>query len=70
MNQDDVDNGTRLVQLSNNFISADKVKQGVKIAMGVEERCLLELMNEEVIPVLLLVNKEDYLKRRNEASRP
>lgn len=62
MNQDDTKNGTRLVSVSNTFVSGNKVKQGAKITMGTELSGLMDIMNEKVIPVLVLVDKEEYFK--------
>lgn len=62
MNVSDIENGTKLVSVSSNFISADKIKQGTKISMGSDDASLFEIMNEKVIPVLLLIDKETYFK--------
>lgn len=60
MNQLDSENNTRLLAVSNAFISADKVRQGTKICMGADESAVIDIMNDEVIPILLLVNKKKY----------
>lgn len=64
MNQSDVKSGTMLVGLSNTLISVDKVKQGGKIAMGVDEKSLMNIINnpEDNIPLLLIVNKKEYFR--------
>lgn len=62
MNVSDIENGTKLVSVSSNFISADKIKQGSKIAMGSDDSAVMELMTNKVIPVLLLIDKEAYFK--------
>ena len=64
MNQDDVKNNSRLVAISNNFISADKIKQGSKIAMGADEQTLLDVVSGKYIPILIFVDKEEYFKRK------
>lgn len=64
MNLEDTDKGTRLVSISTSFISADKVKQGAKISIGADEQALYDLMNDKVVPLLVLVDKEEYFKRR------
>jgi len=64
MNLQDVENNTRMVTLSNTFISADKVKQGAKISMGADEQCLFDLATEKFIPILILVDKDEYFKRK------
>ena len=65
MNLDDVKNSTRLVSVSNTFLSADKVKQGTKICIGADDQALTDIMSEKVIPILILVDKDDYFKRKN-----
>lgn len=67
MNQLDIKNNTRLVAISNVFISADKVKQGAKVCMGTDESALFDIVSEKVIPLLILVNKEEYFKIKNDA---
>ncbi len=67
MNFDDIKNGTRLVSVSPTFISADKVQQGAKVTMGSDEQSLYDLMNEKVIPILILVDKDEYVKRREDS---
>jgi hypothetical protein len=64
MNLDDVKNNTRLVSISNILISADKVKQGAKISMGVDEQTFYDLMDDKIIPVLVFVDKKEYFKRK------
>lgn len=66
MNVSDIENGTKLVSVSSNFISADKIKQGSKIAMGSDDSAVMELIREKVIPVLLLIDKETYFKLTGE----
>lgn len=64
MNLDDVKNSTCLVRVSNALMSADKIKRGGKVVMGVDEQALMDLVADEVVPVLILVNKNEYFKRR------
>lgn len=66
MNISDIEKGTRFVSVGSNFISADKIKQGSKISMGSDESAVMELMNDKVIPILLLVDKEEYFKLSGE----
>jgi hypothetical protein len=63
MNIDDSNNGTRLVSISPTFLSVDKVKQGCKVAMGADEQVLWDIMNGKVIPILLVIDKNEYLRR-------
>lgn len=66
MNVSDIENGTKLVCVSSNFIAGDTIKQGSKITMGAHVGAVNELMREKVIPVLLLVDKETYFKLTEE----
>nr|DAI89655.1 MAG TPA: hypothetical protein [Caudoviricetes sp.] len=66
MNLLDIENGTRLVSVGSNFISADKIKQGTKISMGSDDSALHQILNDKVIPILLLVDKEEYFKLSGE----
>lgn len=34
--------------------------QGTKICMGADESAVIDIMNDEVIPILILVNKKKY----------
>lgn len=60
MNLADIKDGTRLVQVSSNFIACNTVTGGAKIEMGIPRESAVELWSEETMPVLLLVNKKEY----------
>jgi hypothetical protein len=64
MNLTDVEENSKLVAISNTLISADKVSQGGKISMGVDEYSLINTINGKYIPVLVLVDKDEYFKRK------
>lgn len=63
MNQEDTANGTRLVEVSANFVAANFIKQGGKIEMGVPKYSVTDIFTDSKIPVLLMIDKEEYLKR-------
>ena len=65
MNLADIENETRTLSISNTFISADKVKQGAKITMGADSEVLGGLMLDKVIALLVVVDKEEYSKRKD-----
>lgn len=65
MNQSDTEKQTRSLQLANTFISGRTIKQGAVIEMGVESSCLLDIMSGKSIPILLIIDKEDYFKRKD-----
>lgn len=66
MNLMDIENGSRLVSVGSNFISADKIKQGTKISMGSDDSALMDIHNGKVIPVLILVDKQKYFELTGE----
>ena len=66
MNKHDIEHSTKLVSVSFDFVSGNKVKQGAKITMGTEFSGLVDLWNDDVIPVLMLVDKKEYFKRTEE----
>lgn len=63
MNQHDIDNNTSTLQVSGSFVSANKVKQGAHVTMGVPESCLFDIMNDNVIPVLMLIDRKEWDER-------
>lgn len=63
MNVLDSENGTRLVEVSSNFVSARTTKQGGVMEMGVPHSSIIDMQTEKKIPVLLMVDKEEYFKR-------
>lgn len=70
LNRMDSKNGTRLVAVSTNFVEGHKVKQGAKITMGAEEQSLLDLFNDKAMPILLIVDKDEFFKRDKKATTP
>lgn len=60
---EDAEKGTRMVAISNAFLSGDKVKQGAKICMGTDEQALMDLFNNKAIAILMIVDKDEYFKR-------
>ena len=66
MNQSDTENKTKMVAVSNYFVSGNKAKGGAHITMGVEESSLLDLLGGKCIALLIVVDKDEYLKRQKE----
>lgn len=64
-NEDD-ENNTSLVAVCPDFVSADKVKQGTKVVMGAPESAVFDIMHKKVIPILILIDANEYNKRKNE----
>lgn len=66
MYQEDVAKGSKLIPVCPDIISVDKVKQGTKISIGAPEEYLWKIANDQVLPILLLVDKQEYFKRSKE----
>lgn len=64
MNVFDGENKTSMVGVCGDFVSANKAKGGTHVTMGAPQDVLMQVMNNEVIPVLLLINRADYEKRQ------
>lgn len=62
MNVADEKNKTVNVGVCPDLVRADKVKAGVHVTIGAPSDQLIPLMNGEVIPILLLINKAEYDK--------
>lgn len=67
MNQYDTEKGTALVSVNPDVISTDKVKQGGKISIGVPENIMWDIINGKKIPILVVVDKDEYFKREKES---
>ena len=62
MNISDVENNTANVAVCPNLVGADysaKLK-GTKITMGTPGNIVFDLQTDKIIPVLLLVNRDEY----------
>lgn len=63
MNVEDGINKTTLVCVCPDFVEAKTMKRGGVVSMGVPVDMLNQLFTEKVMPVLLLIDKEEYFKR-------
>lgn len=63
LNQEDSINGTRAIEVGISFVRAKTVKAGAEITMGMPESSLHDIICEAKIPLLLLVDKQEYFKR-------
>jgi hypothetical protein len=64
MNLHDIEHNTSMVAVSSNLVSGNKVKQGAVVTMGIPEDALFDIMNDKVMPVLLIVDKNEYQQRK------
>lgn len=64
MNLADSENNTAFVAVCPNLVAADYGKniQGTKVTMGVPGNVVIDLQANKLIPVLLLINREEYDK--------
>lgn len=62
INVDDAKNSTRNIAVSNGFVRMDKTKEGCQVTMASDSRAMADLLTNEAIPVLLIINKEEYNK--------
>lgn len=67
MNLQDVEKKTSMVEIATTFLSGSKVKHGAQITMGAPESTLHDIMNDDKIPILILVHKNEYFKRKKES---
>lgn len=67
MNQSDYENKTELVKVSNTMTYAYSARQGGIISMGVDKQTLMDLSIQKSIAILVVVDKEEYFKLKDEA---
>ena len=48
------------IRMSTNFVRADKVSEGAVVAMGVDEKTLLDLVTNKYVCILFVVDWEQY----------
>jgi hypothetical protein len=66
MNVKDGEQNTATVGVINHFVSAQKAKGGGHVTMGVPESVLVDLLfNKNKIPILLIIDMEEYNKIKN-----
>lgn len=65
MNQNDEKNKTTTVALCNHLISADLIKAGTKVCIGAPHSAINDIMNDKVMPILLLIDKKEYERIKN-----
>lgn len=66
--QEMIDNGED-IRMSPHFISADLIKQGGKICMGVEAKAIHDLMTGDFTCALYMVNSKQFFARKNAESQ-
>lgn len=59
-------NGNQLISMTTDMVSANYTKMGTKITMGIGGNVVGSLLNNEKIPVLYLVDKEEFFKRKKD----
>lgn len=66
MNEYDTENGTSTLGVCNELVSANNVKNGGHVTIGVPESVIIDLMFDGKIVVLLVIDKESYDKTLND----
>lgn len=64
MNVSDINNETRQIEVSSNFIETKTAKGGGHLTMGIPEQSVIDIMALKKIPVLILVDQIDYEERQ------
>ena len=62
MNLGDVANGTKHIRISNILLQVKKVKAGAEVTMGVDENVMNDLLGYKSIPILVIVDRDEYFK--------
>lgn len=65
MNQNDIKNGTQHLKLGTDLVQVEMARGGVKVTMGISGTSFREIMSREVIPVLILVDKEEFFRLKH-----
>ena len=66
MNQNDTKSGTQTLGMCYDWRNANKCKGGAVIEMAMPESELYKIMNHELIPVLVLIDKKEFFKIKNQ----
>lgn len=62
INKKDEEMGTDNIRLCPNMVAADYTKRGTIIKMGVPGNVVMELLDDSVVPMLILIHRDTYLK--------
>lgn len=66
INLADIKNGTENLLMGTTLVSAVKTKKGTQITMGVDKTPVIDLMNGDVIPIILIITKTELDKIKNQ----
>jgi hypothetical protein len=66
LNVKDTKEGTALVRIGMDMVAADYNANGTIIKMGVSGNVVLELLDESVVPIIILVDRAAYNKQAND----
>ena len=64
MNVHDTEHGTALVGLCNQVTYIQLSKKGTLVTMGAPKEAIHDIESGKTLPILLLINKEEYEKRK------
>lgn len=63
--KEDIKNNTRSISLSTNLIGVSKFKNSTKVQMRTDVSTY-DILTDKKIPILILVDKDEYLKTQNQ----
>jgi hypothetical protein len=67
MNVKDEEGKTAFVGVNTSFVGAQKAKGGGHVTMGVPESVVMDLfLNKNKIPILLIIDKDEYDRIKNQ----
>ncbi len=64
INIDDSNKNTRLVEVGIRLIGCKTREQGESVEMGVAAGSVARILNQELFPMIVLVDREEYFKRK------
>lgn len=64
LHSDDIKNDSKNIAVCTTFLSADKITAGARITMGAPLEMLLDIMNDKRMPILVIVDREEFAKRK------
>lgn len=69
MNVADSENKTSNLAIANTFVKSDLTKQGTLVTMGASPEISMKLFMGEVVPILLLIDSNEFKKLQENLSK-
>ena len=64
LNVEDANNSTQMVAVCPDLVYSQKTRAGGHVTMGVPARAFDRLRDDEYIPILVLIDRKEYEKRK------